>query len=100
MARATLRRALRTAEQDGILTKNSVAVAEGMEMDQREGRGLTPEQAEVFLRSSTSGPSGRLTWQLGIRRELRTVGEFQWGPSSRSSLTLNRFGRTMAVQQF
>ena len=51
MARATLRRALRMAEQDGILTRNVAAIAEGPKLDHREGRSLTPEQAKVFLQA-------------------------------------------------
>ena len=49
MARATLRRALRMAEQDGILTRNVASIAEGPKLDHREGRSLSPEQAKVFL---------------------------------------------------
>lgn len=49
MARATLRRALRLAEQDGLLVRNVAAIAEGPKMDHREGRSLTPKQAQNFL---------------------------------------------------
>jgi integrase len=49
MARATLRRALRMAEQDGILTRNVASIAEGPKLDHSEGRSLSPEQAKVFL---------------------------------------------------
>jgi hypothetical protein len=49
MARATLRRALRIAQQDGLLARNVAAIAEGPKMDHREGRSLTPEQAHTFL---------------------------------------------------
>src|ERR1017187_3080202 len=40
MARATLRRALRIAEQDGLLSRNVAAIAEGPKLDHREGRSL------------------------------------------------------------
>jgi len=51
MARATLRRALRMAEQDGILTRNVASIAEGPKLDHSEGRSLSPEQAKVFLQA-------------------------------------------------
>ena len=50
MARATLRRALRMAEQDGILTRNVASIAEGPKLDHSEGRSLSPEQAKIFSR--------------------------------------------------
>jgi integrase len=37
MARATLRRALRIAEQDGLLSRNVAAIAEGPKLERREG---------------------------------------------------------------
>ena len=51
MARATLRRALRMAEQDGILTRNVASIAEGPKLDHGEGRSLSPEQAKIFLQA-------------------------------------------------
>jgi len=42
MARATLRRALRMAEQDGILLRNVAAIADGPRLDHREGRSFQP----------------------------------------------------------
>jgi len=51
MARATLRRALRMAEQDGILTRNVASIAEGPKLDYSEGRSLSPEQAKIFLQA-------------------------------------------------
>jgi integrase len=51
MARATLRRALRMAEQDGLLNRNVASIAEGPKLDHIEGRSLSPEQAKVFLRA-------------------------------------------------
>jgi integrase len=71
MARATLRRALRMAEQDGLLARNAAAIAEGPKMDQREGRSLTPEQAKVFLaavKDHRLEAAYVLTLALGLRR--------------------------------
>lgn len=71
MARATLRRALRMAEQDGILARNSAAIAEGVKMNQREGRSLTSEQAKVFLaavKDHRLEAAYVLTLALGLRR--------------------------------
>ena len=47
--RAVLRRALRRAEQEGILSRNVAAIADGVKIPHREGRTLTPEQAKIFL---------------------------------------------------
>jgi hypothetical protein len=49
-ARAVLRRALRRAEQEGFLARNVAAIADGVKIPRREGRTLTPEQAQAFLR--------------------------------------------------
>ena len=71
MARATLRRALRMAEQDGILARNAAAIAEGVKMDQREGRSLSPEQAKIFLaavKEHRLEAAYVLTLALGLRR--------------------------------
>ena len=51
IARAVLRRALRRAEQEGILTRNVAAIADGVKIPKREGRTLTPAQAKAFLRA-------------------------------------------------
>ena len=69
--RATLRRALRIAEQDGILARNVAAIAEGPKMDHREGRTLTPEQARRFLeavRNHRLSAAYNVTLALGLRR--------------------------------
>ena len=50
IARAVLRRALRRAEQEGILSRNVAAIADGVKIPRREGRTLMPEQAQAFLR--------------------------------------------------
>ena len=71
MARATLRRALRMAEQDGFLSRNVAAIAEGPKMDHREGRSLTPDQAKQFLRAVEGHRHEAayvLALSLGLRR--------------------------------
>jgi integrase len=71
MARATLRRALRFAEQDGLLSRNVAAIAEGPKLDHREGRSLTPEQAQTFLEAVVDNrleAAYVLTLALGLRR--------------------------------
>ena len=71
MARATLRRALWVAEQDGILSRNVAAIAEGPKLERREGRTLTPEQARLFLQAATRNRlevAYMLTLALGLRR--------------------------------
>jgi integrase len=71
MARATLRRALRIAEQDGLLSRNVAAIAEGPKLDHREGRSLTPEQARAFLDAVVDNrleAAYVLTLALGLRR--------------------------------
>ena len=80
MARATLRRALRFAEQDGILTRNVAAIAEGPKMNHREGRSLTPEQAKIFLaavRGHRLEAAYVFALSLGLRRG--EILGLQWG---------------------
>jgi len=53
LARSTLRRALRTAEVDGLISRNPAALVDGVKITQRkEGRTLTPEQARALLRAA------------------------------------------------
>ena len=71
MARATLRRALRMAEQDGLVARNVAAIAEGPKMGLREGRTMTPEQARRFLEACKGhrlGAAYSLALTLGLRR--------------------------------
>jgi integrase len=71
MARATLRRALRIAEQDGILSRNVAAIAEGPKLDHRQGRTLTPEEARAFLQAVKGNrleAAYVFTLSLGLRR--------------------------------
>lgn len=49
LARSVLRRALRRAEQDGIVQRNVAAIADGVRVGAPEGRTLTVEQARTLL---------------------------------------------------
>jgi len=71
IARSTLRRALRMAEQDGVLSRNVASIAEGPKLDHREGRSLTPDQAKQFLRAVEGHRHEAafvLALSLGLRR--------------------------------
>ena len=71
LARSTLRRALRIAEQDGLIVRNVAAIAEGPKMNYKEGRTMTPEQAQLFLsecKSHRLGTGFALALSLGLRR--------------------------------
>lgn len=48
-ARAVLRRALRVAQQEGLLTINAAQLADGPSVDSAVGRTMTPEQARALL---------------------------------------------------
>jgi integrase len=49
LARSTLRRALRTAEVDGLVPRNVAALVDGVKQEYREGRTMTIEQAKALL---------------------------------------------------
>lgn len=49
LARSILRRALRRAEQEGILTRNVAAIADGVKVPRPEGITLTVAEARTFL---------------------------------------------------
>ena len=49
LARSVLRRALRWAEIEGMVSRNVAALSNPVRVEQREGRTMTPEQARVFL---------------------------------------------------
>ncbi len=51
LCRAVLRRALRSAEQEGYVARNVAAIADAPKGVHTEGRTLTPEQARTFLAS-------------------------------------------------
>ena len=55
LARSTLRRALRTAEVDGLISRNPAALVDGVKVTNRkEGRTLTPDQARALLKAATA----------------------------------------------
>ena len=71
LARSTLRRALRYAERDGIIGNNPAALADGVRMDQKEGRFMPPEMARELLDSLAGTREGALytcALTLGLRR--------------------------------
>jgi integrase len=94
-ARSVLRRALRRAEQEGIVSRNVAAVADGVRVPVNEGRTLTPDQARAFLEAvSTDRLSAAFAVMLalGLRRgetlgltwdDVDLVGKF-------TTLTVNR----------
>jgi hypothetical protein len=49
LARSILRRALRRAEAEGLITRNAAALSNSVRQDRREGRSLTPPQARLLL---------------------------------------------------
>lgn len=51
LARSVLRRALRTAESDGLVSRNVAALVDGVRVPRPEGRTLTPQQARALLES-------------------------------------------------
>jgi integrase len=51
LARSVLRRALRYAEAEGLVTRNAAAIAHGVKLERAEGRTMSPEQARTFLDS-------------------------------------------------
>jgi integrase len=51
LARSVLRRALRYAEAEGLVSRNVAAIAHGVKLERAEGRAMTPDQARAFLES-------------------------------------------------
>jgi len=51
LARSVLRRALRWAEQEGMIARNVAAIANGVKVGASEGRTMTVDQARTFLAS-------------------------------------------------
>jgi integrase len=49
LARSVLRRALRWAQTEGLVTRNVAALAGAVRVEQPEGRAMTPEQARIFI---------------------------------------------------
>lgn len=71
LARAVLRRALRRAEQEGLVVRNVAAIAEGPRIRRREGRTLTPEQARLLMiaaRGDRLEAAYTVALSMGLRR--------------------------------
>ena len=80
LARAVLRRALRRAEQEGIVARNVAALADGPKVGSAEGRTLTVEQAQTLL-AATEGEHLGAAWVLALTVGLRRgeVLGLSWG---------------------
>lgn len=71
LARSILRRALRWAEAEGMVTRNVAALANGVKVGRSEGRTLTPEQARQLLAHLTGDrleAAYTVALSLGLRR--------------------------------
>lgn len=71
LARSVLRRALRRAQQEGIIGVNVAAIADGVRVPRAEGRTLTAEQARTLLaraRDNRLEAAYVLSLALGLRR--------------------------------
>lgn len=70
-ARSVLRRALRRAQVEGLVTRNVAQLADGVRVVTREGRTMTPDQARAFLdhaRTDRLGAAWEVMLALGLRR--------------------------------
>lgn len=70
-ARSVLRRALRTAEADELVTRNVAAIVDGVKVGRPKGRTLTPEQARTLLSAAPGYEYGALVTVLlatGLRK--------------------------------
>lgn len=71
LARSVLRRALRRAEQDGIVNRNVAALADGVRVGSSEGRTLTVDQGKALLAAAEEERMGAayvVALTLGVRR--------------------------------
>jgi integrase len=71
LARSVLRRALRHAERDGLVTRNVAALVDGVKVPRPEGRTLTPVEARKLLASIAGHPYAPLVvvlLSLGLRK--------------------------------
>lgn len=71
LARSVLRRAIRTAEVDGLVTRNVAALVDGVKQRPSTKRTMTPEQARQFLAVAAQYPEAdvfRLMLLTGLRR--------------------------------
>lgn len=70
-ARSVLSRALRTAEIDGLVTRNAARLVDGVRQANREGRTLTPDEARTLLRAAQGHEYEALVYvllSLGLRK--------------------------------
>ncbi len=71
LARSVLRRALRRAEQEGLVARNAAAIADGVKVGASQGRTLTLDQARTLLAAldeERMGPAIVVALTLGLRR--------------------------------
>lgn len=71
LARSILRRSLRWAENEGMVTRNVAALANGVKVGRPEGRTLTPDQARLLLASIKADrleAAFTVALALGLRR--------------------------------
>ena len=68
LARSVLRRALRRAEAEGLITRNAAALSNSVRQDRTEGRSLTPIQAaSTARRRRRPPPRGRHRRRADLR---------------------------------
>ena len=76
LARAALRRALRIAEAEGYVQRNAAALTDGVKLDTKIGRTMTPDQVRALL-SSVSGnriePVLHVLLATGFRRPMVAI---------------------------
>ena len=101
-ARSVLRRAIRTAQQNGYVERNVAAIADGVRVPVAEGRTLTPEQARMFLAAVAKdrlAAAFAVMLALGLRRG-ETLG-LTWADidldAKRPTLTVNRSLKRLAT---
>lgn len=71
LARSVLRRALRWAEAEGMVSRNVASLADGVKVGTPEGRTLTPDEARAFLahvEGHRLGAAYAVALALGLRR--------------------------------
>ena len=70
-ARSVLRRALRTAEADELVTRNVAQIVDGVKVGRSNGRTLTPDEARTLLSAAQGHEYGALLvvlLSLGLRK--------------------------------
>jgi integrase len=98
LARSVLRRAIRWAEVEGMVSRNVAALANPVRVEQPEGRSMTPEQARLFLdhvRGDRLEALYVVALSLGLRiSELLALGwddlDLEPADGSRPTLTVRR----------